>query len=125
MIMHTNEPPFKDTSGGNTEVPLYLRPDFLFESLINGQKTKSFYFIDLMSCIHNSDIASVLRFLPVNLFDEFTEMLKNLAQIEKDEYFGIPGSIPLEWDLRDVRHVLRWLDANPNPELAAPVENVE
>ncbi len=104
----------------NGEVPLYRRPETWLEQLVFNEQPNFLFFTHLMDCIPEADIGSVLKYIPEDMFAEFRQMLVEWAE-EPEEQFGIPGSVPTDWDQDEVRDVLRWLESNPNPELAPPL----
>ncbi|TDU62081.1 hypothetical protein EI77_04763 [Prosthecobacter fusiformis] len=105
-------------------LPVHLRPEVWLNLYIyNGEPTFTFY-ISLLECTVGADIAGVLKCLPSNLFGDFKETLVELASIEREEDFVIVGSTPPSpLRLQDILRVIHWLEENPNPELAPPVED--
>ncbi|TDU62069.1 hypothetical protein EI77_04777 [Prosthecobacter fusiformis] len=104
-------------------LPVHLRPELWLDLYIRNGLPKSTFITKLMVCSINSDIAATIKHLPLNLFDDFKEALAVLSDVEREEDFVIVGSTPSPLRLQDVQRVIHWLEENPNPELAPPVED--
>jgi|GEM_PF-1781423 len=109
----------------SNEIPIYLRPELWLDLYTQGKVPEYSFFVRLMECAQDTEIGPILKFLPTNLFQEFKDTLSWWSQTEKEEDFVIVGSTPPSpLRLKDVWRVIRWLEKNPNPELAVAVENV-
>lgn len=73
--------------------------------------------------MQQSEVEFVMRYLPANLFQEFKSLIFHWSSFDDEEDFQLVGSSRQSWGLDDVRRVQRWLEQNPNPELAPPVED--
>ncbi len=102
------------------ERPPWRRPEYVLDRLVHHNSSELRFTSDLMRCVEGADVGYVLKHLPADMFDEFKEMLTILDK-EDEETFVILGSVPAGWDQGDVRAVLRYLEAHPNPELAPPL----
>lgn len=105
------------------DTPIHLRPQVWLERFIQGKDSQYFFFVELMSCIQYSDVPSVLKYLPSNLFENFNLQVKAWSEAESEEDILIVASSRQPWGLEDVQNVFQWLKENPNPELGPPIEN--
>ena len=105
-------------------LPMHMRPDVWLDLHIRNGLSKYLLYTKLLECTVGAEIRGVIKFLPSNLFDEFKEILANMASFESEEEFVIVGSTPASpLRLQDVLRVIQWLKENPNPELGPQVED--